>query len=195
MSKAKGPTYIVPFKRRRKGLTDYRKRLAQAKSGLPRMVVRKSNNYVTVQFVRFEPAGDKVIASVGPKELKEYGWVPQSNSPTAYLAGLLCGLKAKKNGVDEFVLDMGLYTASKGSIVFACLKGAIDAGLKSGYEAEMVNEARITGAHIADYAKKLKAEDESQYKMRFSDYIKSKVDPESLPKLFEEVKSKIIKGK
>ena len=43
MGKATGPTYTVPFKRRRENLTNYAKRLALLKSMKPRMVVRKSN--------------------------------------------------------------------------------------------------------------------------------------------------------
>ena len=37
MTRAKGPTYDVSFRRRREGKTRYNKRLAYVKSGLPRM--------------------------------------------------------------------------------------------------------------------------------------------------------------
>jgi len=46
------------FSRRRKGVTNYRKRLALLKSGLPRAVVRFTNAKVTVQITNFEGKGD-----------------------------------------------------------------------------------------------------------------------------------------
>ena len=41
----------------------------------------------------------------------------------------MAGKLAQKKGVKEFVLDMGMYTPSKGSVIFAAQKGASDAGL------------------------------------------------------------------
>ena len=56
-------TYYLraPPKRRRKGLTDYRKRLKLVKSGLPRFVVRKTNRYIIVQITESKAGGDKVL--------------------------------------------------------------------------------------------------------------------------------------
>ena len=51
------------FSRRRKGITNYRKRLALLKSGIPRAVVRFSNAKITVQIIDFAKEGDKVLAS------------------------------------------------------------------------------------------------------------------------------------
>ena len=45
------------FARRRKGVTNYRKRLALLKSGLPRAVVRFTNSKVMVQISDFEGKG------------------------------------------------------------------------------------------------------------------------------------------
>ena len=42
------------FSRRRKGITNYRKRLALLKSGLPRAVVRFTNSKVTIQISNFD---------------------------------------------------------------------------------------------------------------------------------------------
>ena len=61
MTKAKGPTYEVPFRRRREKKTNYEKRLALVKGEKPIMVVRRSNRYITVQFVEFNPKGDKTV--------------------------------------------------------------------------------------------------------------------------------------
>jgi len=190
MTKATGPTFIVPFRRKRKGLTNYAKRLALVKSHLPRMVVRKTGTGMLVQFVNFEPQGDKVVASVHSTLLKKFGWVPHRNAPTAYLAGLACARAAGKKGVKDFVLDIGMYTPSKGSIVFAALKGAIDAGLKTAYQADMVAEKRINGSEIATYAKMLKQS--GKYDKMFSAYVKAKVDAERLPEIFEAAKKGVL---
>ena len=80
MTRAKGPTYEIHFRRRREGKTRYDKRLAYVKSGLPRMVVRKSNRYVLVQFVEFNSTGDKCIVSIsGNKLKKDYKWDAMRN--------------------------------------------------------------------------------------------------------------------
>ena len=139
MTRAKSPIYKVSFRRRREGRTKYRKRLALVKSGTIRMVVRRSNRYVTVQFVKFDPAGDRTVLTVdGPKMKKLFNWPAKRNAWSAYLAGLYAGKEAAKAGVKEFILDTGMYTASKGSILFAALKGAVDAGLSTSYKEDKV---------------------------------------------------------
>jgi hypothetical protein len=40
--------------------------------------------------------------------------------------------------VKDFVFDMGMYTPSKGSILFAALQGAADAGLEAKVDKNMV---------------------------------------------------------
>lgn len=189
MARATGPTYRVPFRRRGMGLTDYRKRLALIKSGLPRMVVRKSGRGVTVQFISYSPKGDKVVASAASASLRKYKWPSRRNAPTAYLAGLLGGKLAAKKGVGEFILDMGMGTPSKGAIVFAALKGAIDAGLKTAHEKEIIKEDIVTGAHISNYVKLLKSE--GKLEKRFSGYKKEGIDPERIAELFSSAKEQI----
>ncbi|MCD6549668.1 50S ribosomal protein L18 [Candidatus Micrarchaeota archaeon] len=193
MSKATGPKYRVHFRRRREGLTDYRKRVALIKSGLPRLVIRKTNKQVIAQIIEFSPEGDRVIASATSKELSKHGWLPKRNSPTAYLTGYLCGKRGKKKGVKRVVLDIGLSRPSKGSIVFVGLKGVVDAGIESTFDESVVSEDRIRGLHIAEYAKRLKAENEELFRKRFSDYLNKNVDVVNLDKLFETVKEKITK--
>jgi len=149
LSRARGRMHVVNFRRRREGRTDYAKRLALLKSGKPRMVVRKSNKYVTVQFVKFGEKGDETIASATTMELKKIGFPGKCNTPSAYLAGIAAAKKARAKGVGEFVLDIGRQTASRGSIVFAALKGALDAGLKTSHAPEMIpSEDRIKGSHL-----------------------------------------------
>jgi len=96
----------LPFKRRRLGLTNYKKRIALVKSGLDRVVVRKSNRNIIGQVVRYNEKGDLVLAHVNSKELLKYNWPVRANKPTAYLTGLLLAKKYKQD--EELVLDIGL---------------------------------------------------------------------------------------
>jgi large subunit ribosomal protein L18 len=54
------------------------------------------------------------------------------------------GKIAHKKGIKEFVLDMGMYTPSKGSVIFAAQKGAADAGLKTLFDKEKVPEGKLS---------------------------------------------------
>ncbi|MBI4360652.1 50S ribosomal protein L18 [Candidatus Micrarchaeota archaeon] len=149
MTKATGPLFQVHFRRRREGRTDYQKRLALLKSGKPRLVVRKTNRYVIVQLVTFSPQGDRVIASATSKDLNAFNFTGKCNTPSAYLTGLLVGTRAKAKGVKDFVLDIGLHAPTQGSLVFAGLKGAVDAGLTAPHSNERFpDEARMNGEHI-----------------------------------------------
>lgn len=144
MTRATGPSYRVYFRRRREGRTDFAKRLALIKGGKTRMVVRKSSRSVLVQFIDFSPTGDKTLITVSSAHLvKQYKWPAKRNVWTAYLAGLMAGKLAKKKGVKEFVLDIGMHIPSKGSVVFAAQKGAADAGLSTNFDKEMVPEAKL----------------------------------------------------
>lgn len=142
--------YIAHFRRRREGVTDYAHRLALLKRGGTRMVVRKSNRSVLAQFVLFGENGDRTVAACNSLELRELGFPGKRNTPSAYLVGLRAGLRAKAAGVKDFVLDTGRNTASKGSLLFAALKGAIDAGLEAPHGEESLPSAeRISGKHLS----------------------------------------------
>jgi large subunit ribosomal protein L18 len=188
MAKAKGPTYVVPFRRRREKATDYRKRLALVKSGKPRMVVRRSNRHVLVQLVEFAPSGDRVAVTVSSRGLKKFKWAPRRNLPTAYLAGFYAGVLAKKAGMEEFVLDIGLVSPIVGGLPFAAQKGAVDAGLRSPHGEGIVDAERVKGAHIEALAKSLS---DAEYKKRFASYLKEGFDPRNFTKLFESAKEAI----
>lgn len=191
MAKATGPTYKVAFKRRRLNLTNYRKRLALLKSRVPRLVARKSNRYVLVQCIDFTPDHDEVIAHANSKELSKYGWKPSANLSSAYLTAYICAKRALAAGVNSVVLDSGLHTPSKGSFLFACAKGALDAGLKVPVGDIEFDEDRISGKHIAEYAKQISGSD--KYNKIFSDYIKKGIKPEQIDVLFNKVKEQISK--
>jgi len=192
MAKAVGPTYTVPFRRRRKGLTNYRKRLALLKSELPRLVVRKTNRSIIAHVVEYTPTFDKTLFSVNSAELKAFGWHPRANLPTAYLVGLLCGKAAEKKKIKKAVLDTGLSSPGKGSFIFAVLKGVKDAGIEVPAGEIQIDEARISGKHIAEYAKSLVGTD--KYKLQFGDYVKAGVKPEDIEKIFSDAKQKIMKS-
>jgi large subunit ribosomal protein L18 len=163
-------------------------------SGKPRLVVRGTLKNVIAQIVVAKPHGDEVLVSAHSRELlKNYGWkAPRGNLSAAYLTGLLCGLKAKAKGIKEAILDIGLHSPSKGSRVFAVLKGVLDAGLDVPHSDEKLpDEKRIRGEHIAHYAKTLSANTE-KYMSAFAKYLESKVPPESFPQHFAKVKEAVI---
>jgi large subunit ribosomal protein L18 len=145
MTRAEGPSFRVYFRRRREGKTNFAKRLALAKSGKTRMVVRRSNKGILVQFIDFDPRGDRTLLTVSGAHLtKLYNWPSKRNVWTAYLAGLMAGKMAHKKGIKEFVLDMGMYVPSKGSVVFAAQKGASDAGLSTILDKEKMPEGKLS---------------------------------------------------
>ena len=147
-----GPKYRVPFRRRREGRTDYRHRAALLKSGTARVVVRRSNKNMRVQFIKYDPKGDSIVASAVSTDLEEHGWTGSGKStPGAYLTGLLAGKRAKEKGVAEAVLDIGLREPTKGAAVFAALKGVLDAGVEVPHSDKMLPpQDRITGKHMRE---------------------------------------------
>ncbi len=150
MTKATGPLFAVHFKRRRKGRTNYAARLALLKSSTTRLVVRKSNSSVSAQFVNFNSVGDATVAQANSRDLKRFGFEGKCNTPSGYLVGYLVGKRALQKGVAQFVLDIGLHSATKGNVLFAIAKGAIDAGLTSRVgEDKLPSQKRIEGKHLA----------------------------------------------
>jgi len=190
---AKGPSYRLPFRRRREGKTDYKARKALIISKLPRVVTRVSLRHMNVQIIEATPTGDRVIASAKSQELRNYDWkTPCGNLPSAYLTGLLCGVRASGKKVKEAVPDIGLTQPTKGARIFASVKGVVDAGVKVPHSTEKLpSEERLKGQHIANYAEALSS-DAELYERVFSRYLKAKVPPEKIPKQFEDSKEKIL---
>lgn len=148
---AKKSSYLMPFKRRREQKTDYNKRLSLIKSGKIRLVIRRSLNNVKVQFIEYDAKGDKTLVTAFSTELKKFGWTRTGNVPGAYLTGLLAGKKAKGKKIEEAILDLGLQTSTKGSRIYAALKGVLDAGIKVPHSKEILpNEDRTKGVHISE---------------------------------------------
>ncbi len=149
---AEGPTYVMKYRRRRKGLTNYNKRLKLLKSGKPRFVVRVSNNSTICQVVEYKPDGDNTLISFDSLKLKNYDYKGHTGNVTAaYFAGFACGLISIKKGIKEVILDTGLHRLTKGCRIYAALKGAVDAGLKIPHNEKVFpQERRIQGYHIED---------------------------------------------
>ena len=145
------PTYRFPFKRKKEGKTDYKRRFRLLQSRKPRLVIRKTNNYIQAQIVQFGDKGDKTLVSSNSKSLKKIGWkFSCDNTSAAYLVGLAVGKVALKNKINDVILDLGLYNSTKGNRIYAVVKGAIDAGLKVPVGKEMIpSEDRIAGKHVA----------------------------------------------
>jgi large subunit ribosomal protein L18 len=142
--------YVMPLKRRRLLKTDYSKRLALVKSGLPRAVIRKSLKHMRVDIAEYGESGDRIISHGCTVELKKFGWKsPTGNTPSSYLAGYLAGLRARKKGVEKVVVDLGRQKVVKGSKLLASIKGIRDAGIEVPADEDFFpDDSRIQGKHL-----------------------------------------------
>ncbi|MBI4447349.1 50S ribosomal protein L18 [Candidatus Woesearchaeota archaeon] len=182
------------YRRKREGKTDYKKRLKLLVSEKPRLIIRRSLRNVTVQVINYRPNGDETVFSASAKQLVKFGWTFDGrNLPSAYLTGLLCGVKAKKeNFKGELIVDFGLQKSTPRGLLYAAVKGAIDAGLNVLCGKEVFpSPDRLSGKHIADYVAVVAQKKVGQ---QFSKYAKQNLKAEDIPKKFVEVKAAIISG-
>ena len=149
----------VQYRRRRENKTDYLARKKMLEGNMPRVVIRKTNRYIIAELVESQEAQDKVICSANSKELSNHGWGIQfsiKNIPAAYLTGLLLGKKMKQKNHQNAILDAGLIRSTKGSRIYAALKGVIDAGIEIPHSKEILpSEERIKGAHMKNDIKNI----------------------------------------
>ena len=186
--------YTSTFRRIRERKTNYRKREKLLVGKKDFVTVNVSDQNISAQLIRPDLLGDKVMASVHSNELLSYGWKgSRKNIPSCYLVGLLLGKKCLQKKISSAILYIGKrHFTTK---IAACLKGLSEAGLEMPFSENILpSEDRIQGNHIADYAKKLKANDDV-YKSRFSSNLGSGVEPEKYPSHFSEVKDKIVNDK
>ena len=186
--------YTSTFRRIREKKTNYRKREKLLVGKKDFVTVNVSDQNISAQLIRPDLLGDKVMASVHSNELLSYGWKgSRKNIPSCYLVGLLLGKKCLQKKISSAILYIGKrHFTTK---IAACLKGLSEAGLELPFsESILPSEDRIQGNHIADYAKKLKA-NEDVYKSRFSSNLGSGLEPEKYPSHFSEVKDKIVNDK
>ena len=143
-------------RRRKEGRTDYLNRLKLLKSGSPRVVFRKSNRYVTAQYLTSKQAQDKVEFEINSKDLMKYGWPKEQEGslkgiPASYLSGFLMGKKITKNKMEKPIIDLGMLRTIHGTKVYAFIKGLIDSGIKiSCKEEAFPTKDRITGKHMKE---------------------------------------------
>ena len=165
---ARGPRYHVPYRRRREGKTDFRKRLRHLRSGMPRLVVRRTLTQTIVQFAEYDPQGDRILAQASSPELAKMGWSASTSTvPAAYLTGLLAAKRAAEAGVEEAVLDGGIGKPTVGGKVYSALQGVLDGGLWVPHGEEVLpSEERLRGEHLT----------------------------EDVPPMFDKVKDKIMEG-
>jgi large subunit ribosomal protein L18 len=121
----------VKFKRKRKGKTDYKSRMNLLKTKQPRLAIRKTNKYIIAQIIKSKEAQDETCCYLNSKELLKVGW-PSSfkNLPACYLTGKMLAERALEKGIKKCVIDLGRHTSTKGSKIYAVIKGAIDGGLE-----------------------------------------------------------------
>lgn len=151
MAKNRNKNRIFRFNRRIRGLTDYVLRLKLLRSNLPRAVLRRSNNNMFVQIVKYGEKGDVVLCSVKSSALKKLGLTLHTgNIVSSYLTGYLAGKTALKKGVsEEVVVDLGLQRSLYGNRIYAAVKGLVDAGLKVRVsDVVFPSEERLKGAHL-----------------------------------------------
>ena len=154
-------------KRRLQRKTNYLRRRRILETGKDRIVVRKSNKYIIVQYVKSEVAQDKVIYSFNSRELIKQGWPENKKGslksiPAAYLSGFIFGKKIKKEK-EKSTLDMGLIRSTKGSKVYAVLKGIVDAGAKVYYnDVNFPSDERIFKPEFKEIINKIKSKSEDK---------------------------------
>ena len=145
-------------RRRRENKTDYKLRKNLLKSGLPRIVVRRTNKYYIVQAIESNEAQDKVLSTITSKELLKNGWDKKyggslKSIPAGYLTGKLL---AKKLGGGKYIVDIGMTRPLKGSRIFAVVNGLIDGGLEISADKKVFpSEGRLSGEHLNPELKKV----------------------------------------
>ena len=144
-------------------------------------MIRASNNHIIVQIIQSKFGGDKVLISAHSTELtSKFGWKANTgNVPAAYLTGFLAGLRAKKQNINEAILDLGIFYHS--IRVLAAFKGILKSELEVPYKESFFPDdldERITGAQIEKFANLLKSENPEKYDQIFSGYLKkNKINP------------------
>ncbi len=134
----------VAKRRRREGKTDYKARRELLKSKLLRIVIRKTNKYIILQYTESREAKDKVILSVSSKKLLDFGWPKKFSGSlkslaASYLSGLLLGKMIKeRKGEVKVILDSGLLRNKPKGRIYAAVRGIINAGIKINCEEKML---------------------------------------------------------
>merc|ERR1711915_243519 len=182
-----------------------------------RLVVRLTNSRVIAQIITAHSTGDKVVCQANSSELKKFGLeVGLTNYSACYATGLLLAKRIQsqykmdeqnaviqsgsqdKNDSEESdeskvltcFLDIGFKKSTKGSRVYAVLKGGVDGGLYIPHNEERIFpqelEGRIHGETISNYMKVLE-NDKEKYDKQFSQFSKHGIDQNNVRQTYEEV--------
>ena len=152
---------IIPKKRRAEGKTNYTKRRRLLEGRKPRIVVRKTNRYIIIEYIESRQAQDSTKAYSNSRDLLENGWPKEKSGSlkslgAAYLTGLMFGNKIKSFA--PAILDTGLIRSTKGSKIYAAVKGILDSGYKLPCGEEVLPSAeRINSANIKEFFDKIKS--------------------------------------
>jgi len=138
---AKNATYVVRFRRRREGKTNYKKRLQYLKSKKIRFVIRISNKNCVCQMVKYSPSGDTTLATARSIELKEYGYKGNTgNRKSTYLTAYLC---AKRSQSKKAIIDMGLQHLHPKGRLYSAVKGAVDGGMEIPHDESILPDSSL----------------------------------------------------
>lgn len=150
----------IAKRRRKECRTNYTKRIKFLKSGVPRIVFRKTNRYIIAEYITSKESQDKVEIGINSKSLIKYGWPEEftgslKSIPASYLTGFLMGKKIIKNKKETPILDIGMIRNLHKTKVYAFLKGVIDSGIEMKYkEGIFPEEERIEGKNLKkDFSK------------------------------------------
>ena len=141
-------------RRRNEGKTDYGKRLKLLKGESPRIIFRKTDRYIIVQYVESREAQDKVVIGLNSGDLIKHGWPENAKGslkslPASYLTGFLMGKRIIREKLKTPIVDFGMHRMIHKSRTYAFLNGLVDAGIKIKHKAETFPEKeRIEGKHM-----------------------------------------------
>ena len=141
-------------RRRMENKTDYGIRIKLLKSGVPRIIFRKSNRYIIAQYVTSNEARDSVIAGITSKILLKYSWPEDMKGslksiPASYLTGLFFGKKIIEKKLKTPIIDIGMIRSVNKNRAFSFIKGLIDSGIKIKCSEEAFpKEERIKGKNL-----------------------------------------------
>ena len=153
-------------RRRKEGKTDYKLRLKILKSDIPRIVIRKTNKYFTLQVLTSKEAQDKVIMGTTSQNLIKEGldkkYIGSLKSiPAGYITGLLFAKKLDRK--QEYIMDLGMIRTIPKNRIYAVVKGLTEGGANIRVKKKVLpSEERINGNNLKDEtkeaSKKLKEE-------------------------------------
>ena len=140
-------------RRRKERRTDYGKRIELLKSGKPRIVFRRSNRHISVQYVISNESQDRIVFGLTSRELLKHGWPKETKSlnsiSASYLTGFLSGMRIPTEKHGQPISDFGMARVLHGTRIYAFLKGLIDAGVSVKCDEEFFpGEDRIRGKHM-----------------------------------------------